>query len=328
MQKATHTHSSLFEKAHNVLKQADRVLIVTHQRPDGDALGSALSVSKYCDDLNTPNDIFCVHAAPEYFSYLPNVKHIQTDPSLIIDGDHTVLITLDSGDLVYAGVHEHIGKRQKDPHTIINIDHHPTNTHYGDINIVDPDSSSTAELLYHFFQHTGHNIDHQSATCLLTGIITDTGGFSNLATTSSSLTVASDLLSRGARIWDIQTRTLKNKPINALKVWGAALSRLRRHPSGIITTVLTQEDLQKNNAGAEHIEGMANFLNSLEDAKAVALISEVEPGRIKVSLRTTQDDVDVSKLARLFGGGGHVKAAGFSFPGRIQRKKGWFEITN
>lgn len=322
-----HTHSHLFDKAHTAISSASSVLVVMHQHPDGDALGSALSLSHYLDATNKPHDLFCVHDAPEYFSFLPHIELIQTNPKLIIEGDHTLLISLDSGDLAYAGIHAHLGQRTKATRSIINIDHHATNTHYGDINIVDPTASSTSELLYHFFQHIEHPISQEIATLLLTGIIMDTGGFSNLATTSSSLTVASDLLARGARIWDIQSYTSKNKPISALKVWGTVLSRLQQHPSGVVSTVLTQEDLKKHNATPEHVEGIANFLNSIEGARAIVLMSEIENGKIKVSLRSTQEHTDVSHFAQTFGGGGHIKASGFTIPGHIKRLDDRFHIT-
>lgn len=319
--------NKLFLQVQSALQKAEKVIIVMHQRPDGDALGSSLALSHYCDAENIPHDIFCIHDAPNHFTFLPHIDRIQTDPKLLTHGDHDMLVSLDSGDLVYAGIHEHLGMRRKEAHTIINIDHHATNTHYGDINVVDPKASSTSEMMYHFMQATGQEIDHRMATCMLTGIITDTGGFSNMATTSSSLTVASDLLLRGARIWDIQTKTLKNKPIQALQVWGVALSRLTRHESGVVSTVLTRNDLRAHNANPEHIEGMANFLNSLEDAKAVFVISELEEGKIKISMRTTQDGIDVSRLAKKFGGGGHQKAAGFSISSHIMRGKKGFHIV-
>lgn len=327
MQTYTHPKEELFQKAHAVIDQSRRVLIVMHQRPDGDAVGSAISLAHYCSAIGKLHDVFCVHRAPDHFAFLPRIDSINTDTRLITHGDHDVLVSLDSGDLVYAGIHEHLGNRTGQPHTIINIDHHATNTHYGDINIVDPDSSSASELMYHFLQYRQHPITDDIATLLLTGIITDTGGFSNLATTSSSLTVASELLSRGARIWDIHTHTSKNKSLNALRVWGIVLSRLRKHESGVVSTVLTKEDLHRFRAAPEDIEGIANFLNSIEDARAVVIISELEDGKIKISLRSTQDGVSVAKFARTFGGGGHTKAAGLSLPGRIIRTGDQFKIT-
>jgi len=310
-------HAHLFPKAEALLSRADRVLLVMHQRPDGDALGSATAMSLYLEDLKKPHDIFCLHPTPAHYSFLPNSHLVQTDASLLTHGDHDVLVSLDSGDLAYAGIHEHLESRTKERHTIINIDHHKTNTHFGDLNIVDAQSSSTAEIVYHFFKSTDHQISTDSATCMLTGIVSDTGGFSNLATTASALNVASELLRLGARIWDIQHYTMKNKSVNALKLWGVVLSRLKRHSSGVVITVLTQTDMVACNADVEHAEGIANFLNTLDDARAVFLLSELEPGKIKVSMRTTQPGVDVSHFARVFGGGGHKKASGLTIPGTI-----------
>jgi len=311
------TTAHLFSKARDILHAANRVLVVMHQRPDGDALGSATALSLYLDDVQKPHDLFCIHPAPDHYFFLPNSERVQTDPSLILSGSHDVLVSLDSGDLVYAGIHGHLENRTKERHTIINIDHHKTNTHYGDVNIVDAQSSSTAEIMYNFFMHADHPISTDAATCMLTGIVSDTGGFSNLATTSSALNIASELLRFGARIWDIQHHTQKNKSINALKLWGTVLSRLKRHSSGVVITVITQTDILTCNATREDAEGIANFLNTLDGARAVFLLSELEPGKIKISMRTTEPHVDVSHFARVFGGGGHKKASGLTIPGTI-----------
>lgn len=327
MLKTTEKHDSkMLEEILEILRKADRVIIVTHQRPDGDALGSATALSHLLDGMETKHDIFCTHKAPSNYAYLPRVNRISQDAELLRHGDHEVLVCLDSGDLAYAGIKQHLEDRSKNPHFIVNIDHHATNTLYGNMNMVDPDASSTAEMVFHLFQQAGHPITSDIATCMLTGIITDTGGFSNLATTSSSLDVASHLIAAGARVWDIQANTQKNKSVTTLKLWGIALSRLKKHSSGVVSTVLTHNDIKEANADAESAEGIANFLNTVEDAKAVIMIREDELGKIKVSMRTTQAGVDVSKLAKFFGGGGHKKASGFSLPGSIQKSETGFRI--
>jgi len=324
---APHKLAKDFSKAAQLIDAAEKVIIVAHQRPDGDALGSACAFSLYLKDIKKNHDIFCRHEAPKYYGFLPALERLSSDERLIVHGDHDVLVCLDSGDLAYAGVHAHLQQRTKPGHTIINIDHHATNTHYGHLNIVDASASSTSELMFHMFDHLNHPMTTDLATCMLTGIVTDTGGFTNLATTSSALQVASHLIASGARIWDIQSYTQKNKSVNTLKLWGTALSRLTKHSSGIVTTVLTQEDIMVCNADAESIEGIANFLNTLDEAKAIAVIKENDDGTVKVSLRTTQDKVDVSRLARFFGGGGHKKAAGFTIPGRITKTPQGFQIV-
>lgn len=318
-----HPQHELFEKAHELLQNADKIVIVAHQRPDGDALGSALALSEYLKHLQKDHEIFCLHKSPDQLAFLNGSDSIRTNPDVIINGDHDVIVCLDSGDLGYAGIEEHL-KQKKSGHTLLNIDHHATNTKYGHVNIVDPGASSTSELMYHLLSHVNYPISQTMATSMLTGILTDTGGFSNLATTSSALDVASKLLSKGARIWDIQANTSKNKSVNSLKLWGIALSRLTRHPSGIVVTILTKEDVAAYGADPESMEGIANFLNSVEGARAIMVIKEDDEGKIKVSMRTTVPGVDVSAIAKLYGGGGHKKAAGFTIPGKIVKTaNGW-----
>jgi phosphoesterase RecJ-like protein len=159
----------------------------------------------------------------------------------------------------------------------------------------------------------------------LTGILTDTGGFSNMATTTRSMEIASRLLLHGALIQEVNDNTWKNKSLHGLQLWGRALSRLKRNPkTGIVSTAIFQKDFVECGAPNDAIEGIANFLNSLEDAAAALLLKEMPDGLINGSYRTTAADMDVAKLAGRYGGGGHIRAAGFTTPGRIiETDIGW-----
>ena len=199
------------------------------------------------------------------------------------------------------------------------------NINFGHVNLVHGEASSTSEIIYHFFDFHDIPINKEIATCLLTGIMTDTGNFSNLATTPSSLEIAGRLLNYGGRIRQISDNTIKNKSLSNLQLWGRALARLKKdEKTGLVTTVLTKKDYQELGLDENNTEGIANFLNNIEDAKTIIVFREKDDGTIKASLRTTHPNVDVSELAKKYGGGGHKKAAGFSLKGKIKdTKEGW-----
>ncbi|MDD5040275.1 MAG: bifunctional oligoribonuclease/PAP phosphatase NrnA [Patescibacteria group bacterium] len=313
-----------FQKIRDEIKRAQSVLVVTHKNPDGDALGSLLAMGYFLGLENVAYQLFCVSPAPAHLRFLPNLDAISNDERIMTDKEHDLIIILDSGDLEYAGVAEHFRKLKGLP-VVINIDHHPTNALYGHLNLVNPNASSTSEIIYHLIDFFRYPIAKHIATSLLTGILTDTGSFSNLGTTSSSLDVSSRLLASGARVREIISFTFRNKPIPQLQLWGRALSRLKENDeTGIVTTVLTQDDFRELGIDEDSSEGISNFLNNVDHAKAIIVFREKSDGTVRASLRTTQPNVDVSKIAKHFGGGGHKKAAGFTIKGRLEETgTGW-----
>jgi phosphoesterase RecJ-like protein len=168
------------------------------------------------------------------------------------------------------------------------------------------------------------------ATCLMTGLVTDTGNFTNLGTTASAIEVASKLLLHGVDLRAINKRTMHHRPLPVLKLWGRALERLRRDAHGVVTTIITQQDLIDCGTTESDIEGVANFLNNLDsdtEARVVMVLSERD-GQVKGSLRTKHPLIDVAKFATVLGGGGHTKAAGFSVPGHLEEHgNGWLIVS-
>lgn len=313
-------YSAIFQQ----LKSASNTLLAIHQNPDGDALGSVLAFSEYFRRLNRPHTVFCKHEAPKSFHFLPGIEKISTDPSVFKSGLFDLLIVLDSGDLLYAGIKELLSLLSPRP-TIIKIDHHPSGEEFGDINLIETNASSTTDIIFRLFEHNRVKINKEISTCLLCGIVTDTCSFSNLATTPESMNNAAELLLSGARAKQIITHTLSNHSIPSLKLWGKALSRLSKNAeSKFVTTVITLNDLKECGANEKEVEGIANFLNFLDDVQIILVLQEKEDGTIKGSLRTTHPNIDVSLLAKALGGGGHKKAAGFSIRGRIKEtNQGW-----
>lgn len=313
-----------YEKIFDVIDQAENIMLAMHRKPDGDTAGACLAVSHYLDSIGKKHVCFCVDALSESLSFLPGKEKITTDPLHwnAENATYDLIIVFDSGDLYYNGIGKYVEKLQHD-FVIVNIDHHATNTHYGDYNLVIDTASSTCEIVHDFLQSKSI-LTKEMSTCLMTGVVTDTGGFTNMATTASSMQTASKLLQRGANLSDIAQKTMQHRSLSALKLWGRALERLRMNQYGMIVTVITQQDMKEcgSEYGVVEGEGLANFLHSLEETienQVVLVLIEQTNGTIKGSLRTKNSLIDVSKFATLLGGGGHKKAAGFTISGKLQK---------
>ena len=298
------------------LLNAKKILIIPHQHPDGDALGSMGALKESLNNANKEVAVFCSTLVMPKYNFVPHAQNVSQDTSHFKNHDIDTIVVLDSGDLRYAGVEQFI---KNHPATIINIDHHPTNERYGHINLVIPTASSTAEIVFYLLRHNHIPLTRTMATCLLTGIITDTGNFTNSATTPSAMLVASELLRVGGNLNIINQNTVRNQSVGSLKLWGAALSRLSHHEDKKITyTYITQNDLKEMGVAENETDGIANFLNNLDGGQISLILKETADGKIKGSFRTTNDQHDVSALAKSLGGGGHKKAAGFTASGTIE----------
>ena len=183
-------------KFFETLDSAERILIVSHPRPDGDTLGANCAIATYLRDAGKNVAQFCTTPASSTFWYLPSV-HLLTDNPKVFDEAWDVVCVVDAGDLSYAGITELLTHLPKKP-LVLNVDHHATNTGYGDFNIVFPKASSTVEVVWELFVQGKKTITKQIATCLLTGLITDTGNFANAATTASVFQACAELMLKGA----------------------------------------------------------------------------------------------------------------------------------
>jgi len=299
-------------KIFQLIDRAQHIMLVPHPNPDGDTLGSVSALYSWLISKNKVIDVFCKTPISSKLSYLPNIEKVLSDPSVWHKPSIDVVIVCDSGDLGYAGIDEYIQFLSPNA-IIINFDHHKTNTYFGHHNMVIDTESSTTAVLYRFFSYNNIDIDKTMATGLMTGLVTDTNHFSNSATSKSSLHIASKLVEYGAHIDVIRTNIVKDKSIDGLKLWGTVLKRLSHHAQlDLVHTSITQEDIVKHHATEADIEGVANFLNGLNEGSFAMILKEQSDNLVKGSFRTTRDDIDVSAMAQHFGGGGHKKAAGFT----------------
>ncbi len=286
------------------------IRLIPHQNPDGDAIGAVAALGLYLKKHNKNVEIFCTTEVPHHLQHMPLANTVVSDPTLW-DKPCDAIVVCDSGDASYAGIDKYLKKNKEA--TVVVIDHHPNNAHFGDINLVSTVHSSTCELLYDYFVANQVVITPDMATNLLCGIMYDTGSFTNSATSKKSLMVAGILVKLGGALTKVVHYLYKDKQVTTLKLWGKAMSNLRHDTEhDVVYMCLTLEDMRACGADEDSANGVANFMSILKDGRIHMVLREQQNGMVKVSMRTKRDDTDVAEIAREFGGGGHKKAAGFT----------------
>ena len=315
------------EKAFAIIKKAKNILLVTHFRPDGDALASVCAMIEILNKLGKKHTAYCYDQPPAQYSFLPHLEDITWRQDDIDFSGFDLIIVLDCGSMDRAKLTEEI-KNKKSRQLIIEFDHHPKIEDYADIELRDPGSSSTAEIIYRFCRTNKIKISKNIANCILTGIMTDTANFLYPATTDLTIKIASEMLSCGARFPLILENTWRNKSLPAMKLWGQAINNLEINKKyNIAFSVLSHAMLSQSQATEAELEGMAGFLSNLYGVNGLLLLREENPGCIKGSLRTMRHNIDVSVLAQFLGGGGHAKASAFTFTGQIDQDHNNWQIN-
>jgi phosphoesterase RecJ-like protein len=294
------------------LRSGERYLLTAHEGPDGDALGSLLGMHKVLTQIGKDSIMFM--AAKEFplpieYRFLPLEEVFHEPPADMAD---RTVIFLDCGNIDRMPVDflTNGGNR------VINIDHHHDNTRFGDVNLVEVGASCTAEIVYDLAQLLEAEITPDLAAALYVGLITDTGKFMYENTNAHTHRVAAELIDAGVDVDDTYRRLYEHVPLEKLRLIARALNGIARHCDGrLATCYITEADYAATGAGEEMTEGVIDHLRSIEGTKVAAAIRDLgNRGRAarKVSLRSSEGDVDVSAIARKQGGGGHVRAAGFS----------------
>ncbi len=280
---------------------ATNILVVTHLLPDGDALGSMTAVGRWLQREGKAVTMAVDGGIKQRFSFLPLAEEVREKSG---DG-YDLLIALDCGDVVRMG--EVFSTLKKKPF-IINIDHHATNPNFGDLNWVDPDAASTAEMLYFLLCENDILLDEAIATSLLTGVVTDTQSFSTSNVTPRSLQAASGLMEAGANLPQITERAFNIKPHAAARLWGIGLSNAYVE-DGLAWVKLSLRDKQRAGYEGSGSAGLVTQLVNIQEACMAAVLMEQDHDRVGVSLRSRLP-FRVSDIALAFGGGGHPQAAG------------------
>lgn len=307
--------SNLYQEVKSTLDESVKILIISHRKPDPDTLGSAIALKLWMDKLGKKVTLACYDKPDEGLSFLPATdEYIQSFNSL----DFDLRIIVDAGASYMTNFHLKYPDFFTCGVPIINIDHHASNDNFGLINIVDPNAASTTVILYRLFRELGVEIDADMGTCLLAGIYGDTGGFMHSNTDKEVYSIAADLMDKGANVAAITKALFKSKSLDTLKLWGKVLENVQVTDEQVVISVVREQDYETVGSKPENLTGVIDYLNMVPDTKFAVLLNEDRKGNVKGSFRTRQADLDLSRIAGVFGGGGHPKASGFMLPGHIR----------
>jgi phosphoesterase RecJ-like protein len=309
-----------------LLRDAKSIAIFGHLLPDGDCFGSVFALKIAMESLGKQAFSYISDEVPDPLLFLEDYESLKSQKGI---SHADLVIILDSSDMKRTENHELLYEYKKRGVKICLIDHHTAGDFMSFVDYAwqDTGKSSTSEMVLDVLKEMNLKIKKEVATLLLTGIETDTSSFQNQNTTKEVLEAAAFLMSRGARYNRIINNTFHAKDIDTIKLYGLILERLIYNKKyGTILGYLTQEDIRELGMSGDISTGIANYLNTIEDAKMIIFITETEDGILKVSLRTRDEGVDVSRLAKALGGGGHVKASGFSIKGKIVVKNGQVRV--
>lgn len=312
--------TALLDEVEQLLRAAKKVVIISHRGPDGDGIGANLALKEALKNWDTEVVSACVDPPPEYALTLPGAYNFVNDFDL---DDFDLVIAVDCGAHDLMGFHKTKPELLEKKKILINIDHHPSNDYFGTHNLVHENAAAASFVIFHLLKYWKLPLNHDMATALMMGLYYDTGSFHHSNTTGEVLSVASELMSHGAQIKKMVKSMFRTNSVERLKLWGRIMDRARLNEKEAIVSAVTQQDFRECNATPNDTSGVIDYLNSVPEAKFSILLSEADKGLIKGSLRTQNDEVDLSKLAGLFGGGGHKKAAGFSVQGKLKPEIHW-----
>ena len=289
------------------LKIAKSIVIASHVRPDGDAIGSLLGLGLALKEAGKSVQMVLADGVPASFRYLEGSESIVREPA----GEFDTFVTVDSADFKRVGkIFENFGQPD------INIDHHKTNENFGKLNLIEANEVATASVLTNHLPEWGFKITKPIAAALLTGIITDTLGLRTSNTTPESLRQCAQLMETGVDMPDIYMRSLVRKTFPAAKYWGAGLSSLEQR-GGIVWGTLTLEDRKQSGYGGNDDADLINMISAIDGNKVGMIFVEQSDNHVKISWRALEPGVDVSPVAKHFKGGGHAAAAGADIPGKL-----------
>jgi phosphoesterase RecJ-like protein len=307
-------NSTGWAEATQAVNDAERILIVTHVSPDGDAIGSLLGLTNALRLQGKQIDAAVDGGVPDFLRFLPGADTVLpglSDEALRWD----LLISVDASDEERTGDVGAFG-RARSPR-VINLDHHTTNTMFGDIHLVKSDAVSATEVIFLWLREMGDPISIDVAGPLLTGLVTDTIGFRTSNVTAGTLAVAQELMKVGVSLTEITERTLDNRSILVANLWKYALASIEMREAGVVSANVTQEDLKR--AGLRDVTdgGLVQFLIRINEATISVVFKELQDGKVEISLRS-KPGYDVGAVAFGLGGGGHKQASGATIEGPLE----------
>ncbi|NMC53815.1 MAG: bifunctional oligoribonuclease/PAP phosphatase NrnA [Chloroflexi bacterium] len=296
-------HRSIRDRLHN----ATSVVITSHIRPDGDAVGSAVGLGLSLSLAGKQVQMVLADRVSAQLRFIPGAELVTTH----VEQPFDLSIVVDCSDLERTGAV--LGEQKPD----LNIDHHITNLNFANLNLVDISSVSTTALIArHLRADWDLPMDEKVASALLAGIVTDTIGFRTSNMTSAALRIAADLMDEGAELSDIYQRAITFRSYEAIRFWGKGIARMQRK-GRLVWTALTNEDRRSAAYQGKDDADLINIISSIEDNDVSIIFTEKDDNKVKVSWRA-QPGIDVSQIALSFGGGGHPAASGAEITGSLE----------
>lgn len=302
------------EQVGNLIAEAKKIAVISHRGPDGDTLGTGLGLRLILQKHGKDITNVCIDPIPLSFHYLSGSSEFVTD---FEPTDFDLVIAVDAAAKHQTGLHQTKPELFAGVVPFINIDHHISNELFGTINLVDAEACSSTAVVWKLARKLGWSVTPDAATSLLNGLMTDTGSLQHSNATPEAFRIASEMLSAGADLEKIRKNVFATTPVPTLKLLGKILERIEMNTEKIVTSTVFEQDFKATGADPKDASNAVDYLNMVPNAKYALLLTE-RGGKVKGSFRTQRDEVNVSELAGKFGGGGHVKAAGFTVPGRLQ----------
>ena len=296
------------------IKAAKSVLIVSHMRPDGDAFGSALSLSQALDFLKIPNQVCVETEIPSNLTFVKGIERVQKSPSAPYD----LFVAVDCSNLQRLGaLSDEFIRAEKRKIDTINVDHHVSNTRFAGYNYV-RECASNCMNMSKLIEYLGAPFSGMTGEYLLLGLLTDSGNFSHDDVTEETLSLAAKLVGEGADICDYNYNLFKKQPKARAKLYAQTMSKIRYYfEERYAAIAITKAAMEECGADNGMTEGFVDFPLSVDSVEVAASVMEVKNGQYKISLRSKKY-ADVNKIAGVFGGGGHVRAAGCMLFGELE----------
>ncbi|HDI45719.1 MAG TPA: bifunctional oligoribonuclease/PAP phosphatase NrnA [Candidatus Omnitrophica bacterium] len=293
--------------------QSSSFVVVTHISPEADAIGSQLAMYRLLRNWNKKVKLVLDDKIPSNLKFFPDIKKIiRLSGYKLNPADYDTLIVLDTPSVSRLGK---LGKLITEFNLVINIDHHVSNTRYGDIVWVEEDRSSTGEMLYELYKIFGVRLDYKSALYIYSAIMTDSGCFKYAGTSSRTHKIVANLLELGINPYWVYSQIYEKNTLNKIRILGACLESVHKD-NGIVWVEITKKMLKKYKARHEDLEGIIDFLRTIQEADVAVVFQEVRDG-IKITFRSRNQYIDVNKIAKYFGGGGHKMASGCKLTGNL-----------
>ncbi|MCB9029635.1 MAG: bifunctional oligoribonuclease/PAP phosphatase NrnA [Deltaproteobacteria bacterium] len=301
------TKATEISKIAEELLKAQKCLVLSHYNPDGDALGSSLAVANALQNLGKEVVSYNESHIPEKYHFLPGSKQIV---STLPEASFDMIVVCDCGDVSRMG--DLTSVKLGNHSTILNIDHHISNTNFGTYNLVETERSSTAEIVYNLLSEMKVEITPDIASCLFTGILTDTGSFRYQCTGVETFNIAAELLKFGARAQEVAHEIYERRSRASVLLCSSALANMKFHKDGKVAEVFVSKEMMDSfSATADDTEGLVEEARAVDGVLVSVFIRE-QDGIWRISLRSSDPDhYDVSQVASSFGGGGHKAAAAF-----------------